>query len=85
MLSIMVNYVEAALAPLKNDGQIKLHSAADFAAMHRAGRLVAECLDAIEDIVRPGLQTEEIDRFVHEFALAHYALPATLGYKGYMK
>ena len=44
----MVNYVEAALAPLKNDGQIKLHGAADFAGMRRAGRLVAECLDAIE-------------------------------------
>ena len=43
----MVNYVEAALAPLRNDGQIKLYSPADFQAMHRAGRLVAACLDAL--------------------------------------
>jgi methionyl aminopeptidase len=85
MLGRMVNYVEAALAPLKNDGQIKLHSAADFAGMRRAGALVAECLDAVEDIIRPGLPTEEIDRFVYDFALARNALPATLGYKGYMK
>ncbi len=85
MLKAMVNYVEAALAPLKNDGQIKLHTPADFAGMRRAGALVAECLDAIEDIIEPGLPTEEIDRFVYDFALAHDALPATLGYKGYMK
>ena len=80
----MVNYVEAALAPLRNDGQIKLYGPADFAAMRRAGRLVAECLDAVEAIIAVGLPTIEIDRFIYDFALAHDALPATLGYKGYM-
>ena len=45
----MVNYIDAALAPHKNDGQIKLHGPADFAGMRRAGELVAECLDALED------------------------------------
>ena len=53
----MVNYIEATLAPLKNDGQIKLHGPEAFAGMRKAGRLVAECLDAIDDIVRPGLPT----------------------------
>ncbi len=85
MLATMVNYVEAAVGPLKNDGQIKLYSVEDFAGMHRAGQLTAACLDAIEDIVRPGVATDEIDRFVYDFALAHDAVPATLGYKGYMK
>jgi methionyl aminopeptidase len=81
----MVNYVDVSFAPLKNDGQIKLYRQEDFAGMRRAGRLVAECLDALEDIVRPGLPTDEIDRFVYEFGPANDALPATLGYKGYMK
>ena len=49
------------------------------------GALVAECLDLIEPIVRPGLPTEVIDRFVYDFAMDHNALPATLGYKGYTK
>ena len=53
--------------------------------MHRAGRLVAECLDAINDIVAPGVPTQVIDDFVYDFAIAHGALPATLGYKGYTK
>jgi methionyl aminopeptidase len=81
----MVTYVEAALAPPRNTGQIKLYTPEDFAGMHRAGQLVAECLDELAAIVRPGLPTEAIDRFVYEFAMDHGALPATLGYKGYTK
>jgi methionyl aminopeptidase len=81
----MVTFVDAAAVPSRNTGQIKLYSAEDFAGMRRAGALVAECLDALDEIVRPGLPTDVIDRFVHDFALDHGALPATLGYKGYMK
>jgi methionyl aminopeptidase len=81
----MVNYIEAGLAPLKNDGQIKLYGPEGFAGMHKAGRLAAECLDAINDIVGPGVPTEVIDDFVYDFAMANGALPATLGYKGYTK
>jgi methionyl aminopeptidase len=81
----MMTYVDAALAPRRNDGQIKLYGPEDFAGMHAAGRLVAECLDALDEIVEPGLPTDEIDRFVFAFARDHGAYPATLGYKGYMK
>lgn len=81
----MVNYIEAVLAPHKNDGQIKLYGRDAFAGMHKAGRLVAECLDAINDLVAPGVPTQVIDDFVYDFGMAHGALPATLGYKGYTK
>ncbi len=81
----MVSYIEADLAPLRNDGQIKLYGTDAFAGMHKAGRLAAECLDAINDIVAPGVPTEAIDDFIYEFAMANGALPATLGYKGYTK
>ncbi len=81
----MVNYIEATLAPLKNDGQIKLHGPEAFAGMRKAGQLVSECLDAINDLVYPGQPTQVIDDFVYEFAMAHGALPATLGYKGYTR
>jgi methionyl aminopeptidase len=81
----MVTYVDADTAPLKNTGQIRLYGRAGFDAMHRAGRLAAECLDAIADIIRPGVPTDEIDRFVYEFGEKNGALPATLGYRGYTK
>ena len=42
-----MTYVDAALAPLRKTGQIKLYGPAAFEGMRRAGRLVAECLDML--------------------------------------
>jgi methionyl aminopeptidase len=82
---VPMSYVDAALAPQRKTGQIKLHGPAAFAGMRKAGRLVAECLDLLTDVVRPGVATAEIDRLVFEFAMDHKALPATLMYRGYRK
>jgi len=80
-----MTYVDAALAPLRKTGQIKLYGPDAFAAMRKAGRLVAECLDLLVDEVRPGVTTAHIDRFVFEFAMSHGVLPATLMYRGYTR
>ena len=80
-----MNYVDAALAPLRKTGQIKLHNAEAFAGMRKAGQLVAECLDLLTDRIQPGLATEAIDKLVYEFAMDRGALPATLMYRGYKK
>ncbi len=82
---IMVTYVDASAAPLRNNGHIKLHGAEGFAGVRRASRLVAECLDALVPMVKPGLTTAAIDRFVHDFGRDHGALPATLNYRGYKR
>jgi len=81
----MVNYIEAASAPMKNTGAIRLYGADDFEGMRKACRLTAECLDALVDIVKPGVTTDTIDRFVLQFGMDHGALPATLNYRGYTK
>src|SRR6476659_6077465 len=80
-----MSYVDAALAPQRKTGQIKLHGPAAFEAMRKAGRLVAECLDMLAGEVRPGVPTEKIDRLVFDFAMAHNATPATMMYRGYRK
>jgi methionyl aminopeptidase len=80
-----MTYVDAATAPLRKTGQIRLHGAEDFAGMRRAGRLVAEVLDMLAEHVRPGTPTEKIDRLVFDYAMDHGALPATLNYRGYRK
>src|SRR4051794_6763322 len=80
-----MTYVDATVAPLRKTGQIKLHGAAAFAAMRKAGALVAQCLDMLVDEVKPGVTTEKLDRLVSEFAADHKALPATLMYRGYRK
>jgi methionyl aminopeptidase len=80
-----MTYVDAAIAPLRKTGQIKLHGPEAFAGMRRAGRLAAECLDMLVPEVAPGVATNHIDRLVYEFAMDHGALPATLMYRGYTK
>lgn len=81
----MVNYIEAATAPPKNTGAIRLYGPEAFEGMRNACQLTARCLDALADVVKPGLATNEIDRFVFEFGMDHGAYPATLNYRGYTK
>ncbi|OLP44704.1 type I methionyl aminopeptidase [Rhizobium oryziradicis] len=79
----MVNYIEAATAPLKNTGAIRLYGPEAFEGMRKACNVTARCLDALAPMVKPGVTTNEIDRFVFEFGMDNHALPATLNYRGY--
>jgi len=80
-----MTYIDATVAPLRKTGQIKIHGPAAFAAMRKAGQLVAHCLDMLVDEVKPGVTTEKLDRLVAAFAKERGALPATLMYRGYTK
>ena len=80
-----MSYIDAALAPETNTGQVKLHGPEAFAGMRAAGQLAAECLDMLTGHVRPGTTTEELDRLALEFALDHDAVPAPFNYRGYPK
>jgi len=64
---------------------IRIHSAADFESMRRAGRLGAETLDFIIPHVRPGVTTDALDRLCHDFIVEHGAIPAPLNYRGFPK
>jgi methionyl aminopeptidase len=81
----MVTYVNADSAPVKYTGQIKLYGPEGFAAMRKVCAITAECLDALNDIVKPGVTTNAIDRFVFEFGMDRGVVPATLNYRGYTK
>ncbi|MGH7127547.1 MAG: type I methionyl aminopeptidase [Planctomycetaceae bacterium] len=50
-----------------------------------AGRFNAQLMDHLREIIRPGITTGEIDRFVYEQTVGHGHRPATLGYRGYPK
>src|SRR5690606_23806516 len=81
----MVTYLDADTAPLRNTGQIRLYKPEDFEGMRKASQLTARCLDELADLVKPGVTTNEIDRFVFEFGMDNGGLPATLNYRGYTK
>ena len=48
-----MTYVDAAVAPLRKTGQIKLHGPEAFAGMRKAGQLAARCLDMLAEHVGP--------------------------------
>ncbi len=82
---MQTTYVEAASAPMTNNGQVKLHGPEDFEGMRKAGRLAAEALDLLVPLVQPGVTTEELDRVALVFARDHGATPAPLYYRGFPK
>jgi methionyl aminopeptidase len=60
---------------IKNDKEIDL--------MRAAGRIVAETLLLIEQKVRPGITTKELDRIAEEFILSKGAKPSFKGLYGF--
>lgn len=69
----------------RRNPEIKLHNAAEFAAMRKAGLLAAQTLDYITPFVREGVTTEELDKLCHDFIIQHGAIPAPLNYRGFPK
>lgn len=65
---------------------ITIHdSPLDYEGMRQAGRLAADILDELYDIVRVGITTDEINRYCHQRIVESGAIPAPLGYKGFPK
>lgn len=57
----------------------------EISLMREACWVTARVLDAVTEIVKPGVSTEEINSFVHKMTLELGAVPATLNYRGYPK
>src|SRR5947209_17346921 len=51
--------------------------------MRKAGRLVAQTLEALKAQVRPGVSTAELDRFAHDYVTRRGARPSFKGYHGF--
>jgi len=64
---------------------IHLKTPEQIEGIRRCGKLVMKTFEAIKDLIRPGIQTEEINQAVHEFTLNNDAIPAPLNYQGFPK
>ena len=51
--------------------------------MARAGQVVAGCLSLLEESVRPGVTTAELDELAEDYIRSHDGYPTFKGYKGY--
>jgi methionyl aminopeptidase len=65
---------------------VPIKSPVEIERMRIAGRLAAEVLEMVEEHVRPGVTTEELDRICHAFIVEQQqAIPAPLNYRGFPK
>ena len=62
---------------------IQLKNAEELAKIKESGRILYDCLMSLEDVIKPGVSTWDIDRHAHEFIVRHHAYPSCLGYCGY--
>ncbi len=65
--------------------KVRLKTPEQIEGMRRCGMLVMQTFEAIRDLIKPGVSTEEINRVVHEFTVKNGAIPAPLNYHGFPK
>jgi len=51
--------------------------------MRTAGKIVAEVLEKLKEVIQPGITTKEINKLAEEYIRKNGAIPAFLGYEGY--
>ncbi|MBU4133672.1 MAG: type I methionyl aminopeptidase, partial [Proteobacteria bacterium] len=69
----------------KNRYDIILKTPEQIAGIKRAGDLLMSIMNRVEQMIKPGLKTDDINTFVHEETLKAGAIPAPLNYRGFPK
>lgn len=64
---------------------VKIRSAREVDGIRAASQLAVQTLMGVDALIRPGVTTAEIDKFVHEDTVRRGARPAPLHYRGYPK
>ena len=80
----------AALPPVSQEAYarkygIRLKAPKDIEAIRRSGQLVVATLDLVAARIRPGITTDDINTWVHEYTVQNGAVPAPLNYRGFPK
>jgi len=65
--------------------KIRLKEKEDIVCIKRAGRLTVDTLNHVEEYIKPGITTNEINTIVEEFTRRNNALSAPLNYHGFPK
>ena len=64
---------------------VSIKTAREVQAIRVASQMAADTLLKVGDMIRPGMTTEEIDRFVHEDTVRRGGICAPLNYHGFPK
>lgn len=75
--------IMAKLETAKKKSMIELKSKAEIAKIAEAGRIVALAHGLVESMLKPGVETRQIDTAVKELIESEGGTPSFLGYRGY--
>ncbi len=62
---------------------ISIKTPAEIDLLRRAGRIVGEVLNSLEDMIRPGITTQELDVWAEKLIRSRGAKPGFKGYRGF--
>ena len=62
-----------------------LKTADDVEGIKRSAAINIGVLDYVAEHIGPGVTTEQIDQWVHDYTVEHGGIPADLGFEGYPK
>jgi len=57
----------------------------DIEGLRESSKITKAILDQVTDMIKPGVTTNEINDFVHQYTVDHGGIPATLDYHGFPK
>lgn len=60
-------------------------SETDIEGLKKSAVITEAILNQVGDMIKPGVTTNEIDAFVHQYTVDHGAIPAPLNYMGFPK
>lgn len=86
-------FVDAAITRPEYVGKVSpaayagshIYTADHIEQIRRSGDIASRALDAIGDVIAPGMTTDAIDEIAHEVVTSFGAYPSTLGYRGFPK
>ena len=64
---------------------ITLKTQEQIGGMRAAGQLVLKLLEGVRPLIKPGVTTNQINKWVDQFTRDHDAIPAPLNYRGFPK
>ena len=64
---------------------VSIKTLREVEAMRKAGQMAAETLLDVGEMIRAGLTTDDINKFVHEDTIRKGGWPAPLNYQGFPK
>lgn len=62
---------------------ITVKNAEEIALMRKANEIVRDALLLVEEKIKPGMTTSQVDKIVHDYIVKCGAVPSFLGYEGY--